>query len=400
MADVRPPTRTPGEPVSQGVFPAGAAYLPPSQSTPASEPVSGVPVSAPAGSVMPGPEPLPQRIPGPPDVPDVPGADEPDDPYVHPAERERLGGSELAKIATHLRYDEDLEEQTTEPPPGFDVNEVRAAVKQVPGVRDAQLRPNPGGVHTLRLDLEEGADAAEVSRRVARLLKQKMGLAAEPRRSSATAAATTAAATTAAATAAAAPARGGAAAAAQPVAAPAARGLMPADPPNLGARLDERARQRHAPAPGRSREAEGENGPVRAGTSPRLVLDQVQVRTLGLDATVEVRLTSRGAPAIGVASGPAVDGYMLRLSAVAAANAVDQLLAKVESGDQAGRCWVEHASVVPFGSCEVAVVVVLMVCGGVVEQLSGSAVVAGDPRQAVVRATLSSVNRRLDALLG
>jgi hypothetical protein len=55
---------------------------------------------------------------------------------------------------------------------------------------------------------------------------------------------------------------------------------------------------------------------------------------------------------------------------------------------------------VPFGGAEVAVVVVLLVCGGVAEQLSGSALVSGDPRQAVVRATLSAVNRRLDALLG
>ncbi|MET8837198.1 hypothetical protein ABZV78_25235, partial [Micromonospora sp. NPDC004540] len=57
------------------------------------------------------------------------------------------------------------------------------------------------------------------------------------------------------------------------------------------------------------------------------------------------------------------------------------------------------AAVVPFGNCEVATVVVLLVCDGWVEQLAGSALVAGDPRQAVVRATLAAVNRRLEALL-
>ena len=128
-------------------------------------------------------------------------------------------------------------------------------------------------------------------------------------------------------------------------------------------------------------------------------IDQVQVSTLGLDATVEVRLTSNGSPAYGVASGPAVDGYVLRLAAVAATNAIDQLLTPGDGGEQQGRSFVEHAAVVPFGSCEVAVVVILLVYGGTVEQLAGSALVAGDPRQAVVRATLAAVNRRLDALL-
>ena len=49
---------------------------------------------------------------------------------------------------------------------------------------------------------------------------------------------------------------------------------------------------------------------------------------------------------------------------------------------------------------EVAVVVLLLVYGGTIEQLTGSALVSGDPRQAIVRATMAAVNRRLDALLG
>ncbi|HKT02408.1 MAG TPA: hypothetical protein VJT31_23000, partial [Rugosimonospora sp.] len=140
---------------------------------------------------------------------------------------------------------------------------------------------------------------------------------------------------------------------------------------------------------------------ARSGEGSRVVLDQVQVNTLGLDATVTVRLQSGAGPAEGRASGPAVDGYVLRLAAVAAASAIDQLLSTVDTWEQQrGRCFVEHAAVVPFGSCEVAVVVVLLVCGGWVEQLSGAALVNGDPRQAVVRATLAAVNRRLDGLLG
>lgn len=82
---------------------------------------------------------------------------------------------------------------------------------------------------------------------------------------------------------------------------------------------------------------------------------------------------------------------------------MDKLLRGGEPGSDAGpdrgRCFVEHAAVVPFGNCDVATVVVLLVCDGWVEQLVGSALVAGDPRQAVVRATLAAVNRRIEALL-
>jgi hypothetical protein len=136
-----------------------------------------------------------------------------------------------------------------------------------------------------------------------------------------------------------------------------------------------------------------------ANPGPRVVIDHVQVSTFGLDATVETRLAAGKRLANGLATGPAVDGYVLRLCAVSAAAAIDELLRTAPRDDDRGRCFVEHAAVVPFGNCEVAVVVVLLVCGGWVEQLAGSALVSGDPRQAVVRATLAAVNRRLEALL-
>jgi hypothetical protein len=140
--------------------------------------------------------------------------------------------------------------------------------------------------------------------------------------------------------------------------------------------------------------------PLPAGKpGPRIVIDEVQVSTFGLDATVEVRLAADERRATGRANGPAVDAYVLRLCAEAGASAVDDLLSTAEQVGDRGKCFVEHAAVVPFGTCEVAVVVVLLVCGGWVEQLAGSALVAGDPRQAVVRATLNAVNRRLEALL-
>ena len=80
----------------------------------------------------------------------------------------------LARIATHLRRGDVLPAQERQE--GFDVQAILAAVREVDGVRDASLRSTPAGAHSLRLDLAEGADPAEVSRRVARLLQDRMGL--------------------------------------------------------------------------------------------------------------------------------------------------------------------------------------------------------------------------------
>ena len=99
-----------------------------------------------------------------------------------PSRRRRLPARapELARIATHLRRD-DEPAPLRERPEGFDVNAILDAVREVAGVRDAALRRTPAGAHSLRLDLSDGADPAEVSRLVARLLQERMGLAAHRR---------------------------------------------------------------------------------------------------------------------------------------------------------------------------------------------------------------------------
>jgi len=132
---------------------------------------------------------------------------------------------------------------------------------------------------------------------------------------------------------------------------------------------------------------------------PRVMIENVRVNTFGTEATVEVRLTVDGRTASGEATGPAVDGYLLRLCAMATAGAVDDLLTTSDHADGPAKCFVEHAGAVSFGSIQVAVVVMLLSVGGWVEQLSGSAVITGDDRHAMVRATLAAVNRRLEALL-
>ncbi|HWG98385.1 MAG TPA: hypothetical protein VNV66_03455, partial [Pilimelia sp.] len=353
------------------------------------------PPAGPPASPLDDAEALPQRVPAEPDVPLVPESPAQDPPANPP---------ELARIATHLRRD-DVPTPPRERPEGFDVQAVLGAVRGVAGVRDASLRATAAGGHSLRLDLADGADPVLVSREVARLLQERLGLAAAPqqpgqhperpdaadpgsswrgpapgptpgghtrvgRRRAAAGGARGRAPVYADA-----PVAGG-----PPYAAAApAGGGDPAHPPSAEATASRPLRPRGRPG-------------------PRVVIDHLQVSTSGLEATVEVRLSCGGQRAVGLARGPAVDGYVLRLCAAAAATAIDELLTQATPGDQ-GRCFVEHAAVVPFGSCEVAVVVVLLVCGGWVEQLAGSAVVAGDPRQAVVRAALAAVNRRLEALL-
>ncbi len=388
---------------------------------------------------------LPQRVPAQPDVPVVP-----EPPAVEPPAET----PELARIATHLRRD-DEPAPLRERPEGFDVNAILDAVREVAGVRDAALRRTPAGAHSLRLDLADGADPAEVSRQVARLLQERMGLAAAPQNVPGLPSTPAPPVRRRAAEPRSAEPRPGGA---KPTNAR-STDTRPAEPRNAGATSGtaeapasarpaeaappgpeqwtgpDAARKRRTGSPHRGRATVEEPGsvsgvpaggatgsPATVGTSysggqvtttesapsrpldnggapgPRVVIDHVQVSTFGLDANVEVRLLAGDGSAAGYATGPAVDGYVLRLCAVAAAAAVDELLRGTENAER-GRCFVEHAAVVPFGNCEVATVVVLLVCDGWVEQLAGSALVAGDPRQAVVRATLAAVNRRLEALL-
>ncbi|MGI5245696.1 hypothetical protein [Dactylosporangium sp. CA-139066] len=324
---------------------------------------------------------LPQRVPSEPDVPPVPA--------VEP-QSVAVGAPELTRITNKLREDEDFgPESPDERPDGFDVQSVLRAVQAVSGVSRATLRKNADGLHTLRLELADEADAGQVSRIVARMLNDTMGLSAEQ------------------------------------------NPLLPDDgepdplagiagplAPTLGGRPAVRNTP-HSALPGSGREARRRRPVSSAGSrrpteskppaltpnpgaivSPRVVIESVDVNTQGIDATVEVRLTADNHPAIGVASGPNFDGYMLKLAALAAASAVDQLLIDSDATVRA-RCYIEHAAVVALGGCEVAVVVLLLMYDGFVEQLTGSAVVSGDgdSRQAVVRATLAAVNRRLEALL-
>ena len=369
---------------------------------------------------------LPQRVPAQPDVPTVP-----EPPPVEPTAETPA----LARIATHLRRG-DLPPQDRQE--GFDVNAILAAVREVEGVRDASLRTTPAGAHSLRLDLSDGADPAEVSRQVARLLQDRMGLdAAMP--GALTPPKPPAPVIPAQAAPSAPPQPPGftqtppqvpapvspPAAAPAPVSAPPAP-VVPAQyapapspdasftGPSWGSPSGTTLSPSFGPLSSSSSSSSslmgtglphtGETGPPRPleigdGPGPRVLIENVQVNTFGTEATVEVRLAVGNRVSTGVATGPAVDGYLLRLCAMATGQAIDELLSKSDHVDGPAKCFVEHAASVPFGPLQVAVVVLLLSCGGWVEQLAGSAVITGDDRHAMVRATLAAVNRRLEALL-
>ncbi|MGH8794426.1 MAG: hypothetical protein ACRDXX_17470, partial [Stackebrandtia sp.] len=113
----------------------------------------------------------------------------------------------------------------------------------------------------------------------------------------------------------------------------------------------------------------------------------------GFESAVEVGLALDHHRAVGRAAAPAVDWHVLRAAAQATADAVGMLLR------DSARVAVEHVAIEPAGPMRVAVVAVLLLTESGAENLAGAAVVTGDRCQAVAHATLSALNRRLEALL-
>jgi hypothetical protein len=130
---------------------------------------------------------------------------------------------------------------------------------------------------------------------------------------------------------------------------------------------------------------EGDNDEPQA---PRPGLTSVSVRSTSDDTEVAVSLTVGGQTFEGSATGPVSPGHRPRLAAEAAVGALADLL-----GIPAV---VESAQVVPAGRHEVAVTVLTLSVPRLGEHvLCGSAVVRNGVEDAVARAVLSAVNRRL-----
>lgn len=113
----------------------------------------------------------------------------------------------------------------------------------------------------------------------------------------------------------------------------------------------------------------------------------------GLDVTATVTLAYAGVVAQGEATGTATQSGVQRAVSLATLRSVEQLLATP------ARFELEHIEVTSMGRDRTVVVALTMVGRGGSERLTGAAAVREDVRQAVIRATLDALNRRLEQLL-
>jgi hypothetical protein len=120
----------------------------------------------------------------------------------------------------------------------------------------------------------------------------------------------------------------------------------------------------------------------------RPVITEIGVRSTGSEIEVEVRLELDDDTFVGIERGAAASSARPRLVASATISALDELLGLPAA--------VESAAVVDTGTHSVALVVLTLSIPRVgAQSVAGSAVVRGDDTDAVARAVLSAVNRRL-----
>lgn len=216
-------------------------------------------------------------------------------------------------------------------------DDLLAALRGVPGVSDADVQPDEaGGLGLLRLDLEPGVDEATVAGSVGRVLRDRFGLGVDAERVQVVEDAVT-----------------------DPV-------FHAVDPLALV------PSQRPAARPAISR---------------------MHLVSSGLDVNAAVTLSSGDRSAVGEARGAASQSGVHRAVATATLRAVELLV------DKAVRFELDHLEVTPMGAERTVLVALTMLSDKGIERLTGAAGVREDVRQAVIRATLDALNRRLEMLL-
>lgn len=222
-----------------------------------------------------------------------------------------------------------------------DTAAIVAALRAVPGVADARIEPADDGADgMLHLILEEGSDDALVTDRVTELLRSGFGLGVDV-----------------------------------------ARIQLLNDPEPARGRQPVRS-----PWPAATAQRAPDAG-------SRLVIERVQLRSAGLEAQCAVTLGLSGRTAMGEATGVASRSGMLRAVSAATLRAVEAL-----AGSPV-RLEIEHLELIVTGAESTVVVWLTMLTGSGTTRLTGAAAVRQDVRQAVVRATLDALNRRLGPLL-
>jgi hypothetical protein len=125
----------------------------------------------------------------------------------------------------------------------------------------------------------------------------------------------------------------------------------------------------------------------------RLSIERVQLVSAGLGTAVTVTLALDGRNLDGEAEGAATQTGLLRSVAAATLRAVERIT------DGTARFEVEHVEIARAGTDQTALVVITMLTGRSTERLSGASVVREDSREAVIRAVLAALNRRMEPLL-
>jgi len=122
--------------------------------------------------------------------------------------------------------------------------------------------------------------------------------------------------------------------------------------------------------------------------SARPVIAEIALRSTGSEAEAEVSVTFESETFIGTATGASASSQRPRLVAAATLTAIAELLGVPTD--------VESASIVDTGTNPVALVVLTLAVPRIGSQsVAGSAVVRGDEAEAVARAVLAALNRRL-----
>ena len=125
----------------------------------------------------------------------------------------------------------------------------------------------------------------------------------------------------------------------------------------------------------------------------RPAIQRMHLTSTGLDITARVTLAHEGRTSMGECVGTATQSGVHRAVAGATLRAVEGLL------NEPVRFELEHVEVAPTGRDRTALVAMTMLSAAGGEKLTGAAVVRDDARQAVIRATLDAVNRRVERLL-
>ena len=296
------------------------------------------------------PRPLPPQAEATAETPDqpAPGPEQAPGPELapgpEPAAPGESGDADAEFIATAAIY-----EPGAEPPYQPDPDTVLTAVRELPGVRDAELVGEPGQQQVLRLDLVGSVDPHVVGRQAAELLRDRLGLHAAVR----------------------------------------ARSQRVSEPPRTPGEESPRDGGRRS-----RREGDKPFNPFGEVAGLPVSVEQVQVVTAGLEAAVEVGLAIGGVRVAGRASGPAHDWHVLRAAVTATIEALGMLLAG------RARLALEYAEVVSAGPSKVAVVSLLWLSSTGAERIAGAAPVAGEPPDAAVLATIAAVRGQLPDLLG